>query len=160
MKPSNAYMRHYNIPILLQIMACCLRRVKPVSEPMLPYFKINPMEYISVKTYIKCKCSHSRKYRWKCRLLNCGHFFWASKCWYQSINIIFTYVIKSDLNVCCSMITIWSPFFLRWACGISWYPHTAAICQWSFTRQTTEDIWWRYSTKMIPTPTMTQHLDN
>ena len=134
MKPSNAYMRHYNIPTLLQIMACCLRRVKPVSEPMLPYFKINPMEYISVKTYIKCKCSHSRKYRWKCRLLNCSHFFWASMCWYQSINIFnlrhkigFKCLLQHDYNMIAilSALGVWDQLIPPYSSYLSVELHEA-----------------------------------
>ena len=36
LRPSDAYMRQYNIPTLVQIMACRMLGAKPLSEPMLP----------------------------------------------------------------------------------------------------------------------------
>ena len=46
-------MHHYNIPTLLQIMACCLFGNKLLSEPMLPYCQLDPKDHISVKFYLK-----------------------------------------------------------------------------------------------------------
>ena len=60
LRPSNAYMRQYNIPTLLQIMACRLCGAKPFSETMLPYCQLDPKEHISVKLYLKFKSFHSR----------------------------------------------------------------------------------------------------
>ena len=68
------------IPTLLQIMACRLFGVKPLSESMLPYCQFYPVEHISVKFYSKFKSFHSRKCTWKCRLRNGGHFVSASMC--------------------------------------------------------------------------------
>ena len=36
-------------------MACRLLGAKPLSEPMLPYYQLDPKEYISVKFYSKFK---------------------------------------------------------------------------------------------------------
>ena len=55
LRPSDAYMRQYNIPALLQIMACRLFGAKPLSEPMLPYCQLDPKEHILVKFYSKLK---------------------------------------------------------------------------------------------------------
>ena len=49
MRLSNANMHQYNIPTLLQIMACRLFGAKPLTEPMLPYCQIDPKEHISLK---------------------------------------------------------------------------------------------------------------
>ena len=46
---SDAYIRQYSIPILLQIMVCRLFGDKPLSEPMLPYCQLGRKEHISVK---------------------------------------------------------------------------------------------------------------
>ena len=48
-RSSDAYMRQYNIPTLVQIMACRLFGAKPLSEPMLPYCQLDPREHISLK---------------------------------------------------------------------------------------------------------------
>ena len=47
--PSDTYMRQYNIPTLLQIMACRLVIVKPLSEPMLTFCQLDPKEQYSAK---------------------------------------------------------------------------------------------------------------
>ena len=49
LRPSDAYMRQYNIPALPQIMACRLFVAKLFTEPMLPYCQLNHKEHISVK---------------------------------------------------------------------------------------------------------------
>ena len=61
----DAYMRQYNIPIFVQIMACHLFGAKPLSKPMLPYCQSDPKEYISVKFYLQFTSFH-----WKCCLRN------------------------------------------------------------------------------------------
>ena len=45
LRPSNAYMRQYNIPTLVQIMACRLFGTKPLSEPKLPYCPRNIFQW-------------------------------------------------------------------------------------------------------------------
>ena len=52
--------------------------VKPLSEPRLEYFKLDPWEQTSVKFQSKFKHFHWRKYVWKCRLRNVVHFVSAS----------------------------------------------------------------------------------
>ena len=76
LRSSDAYMCPWNIPTLLQIMACRLFGAKPLSEPMLPYCQLDPKEHISVKFYLKCDSFHERKYtQW-----NGGHFVLPSMC--------------------------------------------------------------------------------
>ena len=41
MGPSDAYMRQWIMPSLVQIMACRVLGSKPLSEPILSYFYIN-----------------------------------------------------------------------------------------------------------------------
>ena len=54
-------MRQYNIPTLLQIMACCLLSAKPLFEPMLPSCQLDTKEHISVTFYSKLKnCSFKK----------------------------------------------------------------------------------------------------
>ena len=67
-KSYDAYMYHYNIPTLLQIMACRLFSAKPLSEPMLPYCQLDFREHISMKFHFRFKTFHSGKYTWKCCL--------------------------------------------------------------------------------------------
>ena len=55
LRPSYAYICQYNMPTMLQIMACHLFGAKPLSEPMLPYCQLDPKEHISVKSYLKFK---------------------------------------------------------------------------------------------------------
>ena len=81
LRPSDAYMRQYNIPTLLQIMTCRLFGAKPLSEPTLPYCQLIPTEHISMKFYSKFTSFHSRRCTGKCRLRNGGHFVSASMCW-------------------------------------------------------------------------------
>ena len=71
----------YNIPTLVQIMAYHLLGATPLSEPMLPYCKLDPKEHISVKFYLKFKSFHSRKCTRICRLWNGSHFALTSMCW-------------------------------------------------------------------------------
>ena len=80
-RPSDAYMRQYNILTLVQIMACRLLGAKPLSEPMVPYCWLDPKKHISVKFCLKVESFHSRKYTWKCRLRTGGHFVSASMCY-------------------------------------------------------------------------------
>ena len=40
LRSSDAYMRQWNRPSLVQIMACCLLGAKPLSEPMLVYCQL------------------------------------------------------------------------------------------------------------------------
>ena len=61
-KPSDAYMRQWNIPSLVQMTTCRLIGTKPLSEPMLPYYQLDLKEHISVKFHLKFKSFHS----WKC----------------------------------------------------------------------------------------------
>ena len=53
LRPSDVYMRQYKIVTLLQIMACLLFCTKPLSEPMVSYFQLDPKEHISVNFYWK-----------------------------------------------------------------------------------------------------------
>ena len=55
LRPSDAYMHQYNIPTLVQIMACRLFGTKPLSDPILPYCQLHPKEHISVKFSLKFK---------------------------------------------------------------------------------------------------------
>ena len=74
LRPRDTYMRQYNTPTLVQIMACRLIGAKPLSETMLPYCQQDSKEHISVKFYLKFKSFHSRKCIIQCRLRNGGHF--------------------------------------------------------------------------------------
>ena len=49
LRPSDAYMRQWHKPLLVQIMACRLSGAKPLSEPMLPYYQLDHKEHNSVK---------------------------------------------------------------------------------------------------------------
>ena len=74
------YMRQYTKPSLVQIMVCCLFCANPLTEPMMTYCLLNHKNYISVTFCLKFKSFHSRKFIWKYRLRNGGHFFSASMC--------------------------------------------------------------------------------
>ena len=74
-------MRQYNIPTLLQIMACRLIGAEPLSEPMLPFCQFDYSEQTSVQYQSKFIYFHSRKCNWKCRLENGSHFVSGSVCW-------------------------------------------------------------------------------
>ena len=47
LRPSDAHMRQHNIPTLLQIMTGRLFGAKPLSEPMRPYWQLDPKEHTS-----------------------------------------------------------------------------------------------------------------
>ena len=74
LRPSDAYMHQYNIPTLVQIMACHLFCAKSLSEPKLSCCQLDPKEYTSVNFFVKFKSFHSKKCTWKCHLRNSGHF--------------------------------------------------------------------------------------
>ena len=58
-------MHQYNIPTLLQIMACRLFGAKPLSESMLSCCQIDTKEHVSVKFYLRFKSFHSGKCAWR-----------------------------------------------------------------------------------------------
>ena len=68
LRPNVAYMRQYNIPTLLRIMACSLFDAEPLSEPMLPYCALDLKKHMSVRFYLRFWSFHSEKCTWKCRL--------------------------------------------------------------------------------------------
>ena len=68
------YIRQWTKPWLVDVMACHVFGTKPLSQPMLPNWKLNTNEHFSVKFYWKFESFHSRKYTWKCRLRNRCHF--------------------------------------------------------------------------------------
>ena len=77
MRLSDEYMHQYNIPTLVQLMACRLFGTKPLSQPKLPYCQLDPKEHISVKFYLKFNFSFkeihlemSAKWRPFCLSLN------------------------------------------------------------------------------------------
>ena len=67
LRPSDAYMRHYTRPSLVQMMACRLFGAKPSSEPMMIYCHLDHR-------------FHPRKCIWKHCLRNGGHSVSASVC--------------------------------------------------------------------------------
>ena len=58
---------------LVQMMACCLLRAKPLSEPMLTYSQLGHKEQNSVKYQSKFEHFYSRNCIWKWHLENGGH---------------------------------------------------------------------------------------
>ena len=46
---SDAYMRRQIRPSLVQIAACHLFEAKPLSEPTMDYYELDPIEHFSVK---------------------------------------------------------------------------------------------------------------
>ena len=64
---SDAYMHQYNASTLVQIMACRLFGLKPLSESMLPYHQLDTKEHVSVKEFslkeMYLKMSSSAKWR-------------------------------------------------------------------------------------------------
>ena len=62
-------------------MACRLVGVKPLSEPLLEYCWLDPLEQTLTKCQSEFIYFHSRKSISKCRLQNGGHFVLASMCW-------------------------------------------------------------------------------
>ena len=69
--PSAAYMRHWTVLVLVQVMACRLFGAKPLSESTLT--QLDPLKQIWVKFKSKYKNFHSWKCIWKC-LRNGGYF--------------------------------------------------------------------------------------
>ena len=105
-------MRHQPRPSLVQIVACRLFGAEPLSERMLYYCQLDPQEQISVKLFSKFKYFHSRKFIWKCRLENVGHFSrpqcvkdrdLQSMMWESQSNILSKYQRHLDItlhNIC------------------------------------------------------------
>ena len=73
LRPSDAYMRQWLMPTLVERMACRLNGAKP-SEPMLGYCQLDSWEQISVKFESKFHHFHSRKCFRNCRLPRCQPF--------------------------------------------------------------------------------------
>ena len=82
LRPIDAYMRRQHRPSLVQIMFCRLFGAKPLSEPMLTFWQLDPWEETSVKFQSKFKYFHSRKGMWKYFLPHSAHFVSASMCQY------------------------------------------------------------------------------
>ena len=57
-RTSDAYMRLWMMLSLVQIMACRLLGAKPLPEPMMDYYSLNPWEQISVKRESKYEDVH------------------------------------------------------------------------------------------------------
>ena len=74
--PGAAYMCQWNGPALVQIMACRLFGAKPLPEPMLTYYQLDPKEQISVKFESRYK-KIVQKTPWNYRRRNGGHFLQA-----------------------------------------------------------------------------------
>ena len=64
-------MCHQSGPSLVEILACCLFGVTPLSKPVLDYCQLGPWENISVKSRSKCNFNW-RKCFWKCQPLYLG----------------------------------------------------------------------------------------
>ena len=62
-------------------MACCFFPVKPIPEPLLPLYPLNPYRQTSMKFKSKYSSFLSRKCILKCRLPDVGHFVSASVGW-------------------------------------------------------------------------------
>ena len=90
-------------------MACCIFSAMPLSEPMLPYCKLDPREHVSMKFYSKFKSLHSRKWTWKCHLLNGSHFVSASI--YQNEDQYHETVVSNELHKNCLKKA-------RWKCNV------------------------------------------
>ena len=65
LKPSDAYMLHWNKPSLAQIMACHLFGTKPLSETMVIFCQLDPKEQYSVKLKSKVKQIKKKKLHFK-----------------------------------------------------------------------------------------------
>ena len=85
---------------LVQIMACRLDGAKPLSEPMLPYYQLDPKEHISMKFYLRLKYFHSRKYVRTCRLWNSGHFVQGE----MSYTSLIRPKVQLPSNSCCQLV--------------------------------------------------------
>ena len=70
-------------PSLVQIMACCLFAVKPLSDTMLGtkmYCQWDHLEQTSVKFHSNYNSFHLKKTILKCHLENGGHFVLPAIC--------------------------------------------------------------------------------
>ena len=72
--PSAAYMHWWTGSALVMVMASCLFGAKPLPEPLLTYWLLDPYEQTSVKFKSKYKNFHSRKCIGNCCLRNVSHF--------------------------------------------------------------------------------------
>ena len=61
-----------------QTMACRCFGAKPLSEPMLLWYQLDPWKHILIKSYSKFIIFHSRKCICKCHLQNGGYFVSAT----------------------------------------------------------------------------------
>ena len=80
LKLGNANIHQWDESSLLQIMAWCLTGAKPLPEPMLAYYHLDPWEQTSVKFQSKYNNFLSRKCNWNCRLLRGAMFVLPSMC--------------------------------------------------------------------------------
>ena len=69
-----AYMRPWIVSALVQIMACRLYGAKPLSDPRLDHYQLDPWEQTSVKFLSKYKIFHSWRCIWKYRQPNGDYF--------------------------------------------------------------------------------------
>ena len=71
--PSATYKRQWTGQSLVRVMVCRLLGAKPLPEPMLAYYQLDPLEHTSMKFESKYKSFHSWKCIWMRRLPNGGH---------------------------------------------------------------------------------------
>ena len=69
-------------------MSCRLFGAKPLPEQMLTHYELDHYKQTSVKFKSKDKNSLSRKYIWKCRLEDGGHFCFGLSVLKWGIDII------------------------------------------------------------------------
>ena len=98
-------------------MTCRLFGSKPLFGPTLVYFQLDLEIYISMKFYLNIKIFHSRKFIWKCRLQNVGHFFSRPKC----INYLFIKCHRKGVHIgmhltLVSKLYVWSTIIPQCCC--------------------------------------------
>ena len=74
-KPSEAYLSHWTMPLLVQVMACRLLDAKPLSEPIFGSLLIRQLEQISVQFHSNYQIYHWRKRVWQFQHLGTWHWY-------------------------------------------------------------------------------------
>ena len=110
--PSDAYMCQGTGSALVQIMACCLFGVKPLSKPMLCKCQLDPQDQTSLKSGSKYRNFHWRKRIWNDRLRNGGDF--VQRRWIKSCQKIWLMPSLHSKWKCSGKVM--AMFACRWSC--------------------------------------------
>ena len=118
-------------------MTCRLFGAKPLPEPMLVNCPLDPWEQTSVKFESKYKTFHSRKYIWKCRVRNIGHFVQGEMSQIKESEVFFS-CMRHDMLTLSNLLKLCFTHLNH-----PWYPKTASNSVNTYFWMSSTLAWWQ-----------------